>query len=644
MSTTASPAPTPPHAGVPSAASRPTSEAGAGLVKIGFNCLSVPMFSDTARVRAGHGRPGEPLRHLARQLRDGNVSPTAILLGAGHGERLADLATSGLGPVLCLEAAAETYAMLEINAPGLGGIPLRMSVGEQNAEAPRLSASVPSVAFPELLTRFAQFRDARLLVCAAGQDGPSALQSSAGWLATARPVLVLEVVLKSFADSQRWARALDALTALGYRAVVAFDQFDHPLGWVSCESLGDLLQGLESARRYGGGLTSATLFMATAADESLVSGVRAALQPDDAAPGAHRVAIVRMDHLGDQVLGAGAFRAVRGRFPYSKLVAVVPAELGDLYARCPFIDGLITLPTPATYLRNAGLREAMLRHLAGYPKFDLVIHPRFAEDYFAAGGLCGAIVAPGGRAIGFRQAHNPIPQYDHNSYFTELLESSATLHAAEYAGVMATAVNGAPTPAPPEVWFDLSDWQRVAERFGLEPYRYVAVGIGASWPNKTPAPEIYRRVLDRLLKESLRVVLIGSAQEHAFAATLRGMSPDPERIVNTAGVLRFYEIAALLKHTRLYIGPDSGPKHIAAAVRTPVIEIAWVPADHPATSRGHGTAGRCWNAWGTVTRVIHPVRASFDQAVRDSGYTTRPIAGLDPVLIDRAIGELLQVK
>lgn len=356
---------------------------------------------------------------------------------------------------------------------------------------------------------------------------------------------------------------------------------------------------------------------------------------------AHRIAVVRLDNLGDHVLGAGLFGALRSRCPRSRLVAVVSAPVAELYARCPALDTLVTLPSPSAYLNDSALWARVLHHLSGIPKFDVVVNPRFAEDYYAAGAICSAIAAPQARVVGFRQARSPIAGYEPNGFYKELLEAPATLHTAKYADLVATAVMGRAVTAPPEVWFQPADWIRVSQRLGLVSRSYVAVGIGASFAFKRPSLDIYRRVLTRLLAEPGPVVLIGTAQESAHAEALRAMLPESGRVVLATGSLRLYELAALLRHARLYVGPDAGPKHMAAASRTPVVEIAWVPADHPATSRGNFTGGLCWNAWNTVTRVVYPSREVFDRSLRDSQFPQRPISGIDPSHIDRAIDELL---
>jgi hypothetical protein len=83
---------------------------------------------------------------------------------------------------------------------------------------------------------------------------------------------------------------------------------------------------------------------------------------------------------------------------------------------------------------------------------------------------------------------------------------------------------------------------------------------------------------------------------------------------------------------------------MAAAAHTPVLEIAWVPAEFPAKSRGETTAGACWLPWNTPTRAVYPSREAFQRAARDPQFRQNPSADVDPQDLDRALDELLRAQ
>jgi heptosyltransferase-2 len=614
-----------------------------GAIKIGRACLAAPLLGEAARRRAGYGRPGEPLRELASALNRHRGADAAIVLGAGVGEPAADLAAGDIEvATLGVEGTPNSYALLTRNAPLLSVTPLHAVIADSSP-----SSDAPAVSFDILLERFPSFREAQLLVVAGSQDGPDAIASAYAWIRSRLPLIVLEIRLGN-QPSERWARSLESLAQLGYDGGLVFDDFDHPLGWLGPGRASELLGSLGSARAHGGGFASLTFILAAPSHQEILDEVRARMATRTAAgsmPAAgsvRRIAVVRLDNLGDHVLGAGLFPVLRSSFPAAKIVAVIPSALAELYARCAEADAILTVPPATMYFSSKAQWAQLLQSFRDSPRFDLVINPRFAEDWYGAGAICSVLASPEARLIGFRQDAMPLNGYDPNAQFRELLDAPATLHAARYAGVMAQAVTGHPASAPPAVWWLPSDWDRVARRHALAPREFVVVGIGASGANKLPPLDIYRQLIRYLLASTaFPVVLVGSAGEHALADALRAAFPADGRIVAAAGTLALYELAALLAHARLYVGPDAGPKHMAAASRTPVVEIAWVPEDFPVTSRGDGTAGLCWSPWDTTSRIVYPDRDAYIRASSQPDYRQRALAGIDQRLVEQAIQALL---
>ncbi len=348
-----------------------------------------------------------------------------------------------------------------------------------------------------------------------------------------------------------------------------------------------------------------------------------------------------MDNLGDHVLGAGVIPALRAHYPGGELFAFVPAGLEDLYARCKDLNVTVPLPPPSAYLKSEASWTDLLRYLQTHAKFDLVINPRFAEDWYAAGLICAALAHGAGRVLGFRQSFSPIPGFDPNRCYTELADAPEDLHTGHYAALIAAAAIGRNVPAPPQVWFSAEDWVRVSGSFALRPHEYVVIGLGASFPYKCPSVQTYRHVVRGLLAQSMHIILTGTDAERPLAELLVEDYGRNTRLMCACGRLRLFELSALLAHARLYIGPDAGPKHMAAARGTAVIEIGWVPENYPISSRGPGTAGACWAAWQTLSRTVHPdARAFASAAARADFYSTR-IAGIHPQELDLRIAELL---
>ena len=71
----------------------------------------------------------------------------------------------------------------------------------------------------------------------------------------------------------------------------------------------------------------------------------------------------------------------------------------------------------------------------------------------------------------------------------------------------------------------------------------------------------------------MQVAMIGGPTEAAVSDEIIAGVREPTRIRNLAGKLSLGEIPNLFLRARLFIGNDSGPKHIAAALGVPTVGI-----------------------------------------------------------------------
>ena len=97
-------------------------------------------------------------------------------------------------------------------------------------------------------------------------------------------------------------------------------------------------------------------------------------------------------------------------------------------------------------------------------------------------------------------------------------------------------------------------------------------------PNlRSLAPAQWASLLGRLLAEQQTdaVVLLGSALERRDAAAIAALVPAAQRgrVAVWAGQMQLAELIALSAASQAMISVDTGPAHIAAAVRTPLLSI-----------------------------------------------------------------------
>ena len=131
---------------------------------------------------------------------------------------------------------------------------------------------------------------------------------------------------------------------------------------------------------------------------------------------------------------------------------------------------------------------------------------------------------------------------------------------------------------------------------GLEQNGFVQIHPGSRWMFKCWTVDNYAGLIDRLAKEGRRIVLTGAAddRERALAdAILAALPVDSRaRTVDLLGQLTLRELAALTRSARAFVGVDSAPMHIAAAMQTPVVALFGPSGDIE------------WGPWRVPSRVI----------------------------------------
>jgi heptosyltransferase-3 len=164
----------------------------------------------------------------------------------------------------------------------------------------------------------------------------------------------------------------------------------------------------------------------------------------------------------------------------------------------------------------------------------------------------------------------------------------------------------------------------------------IAVSVGTKVQSKDWGRDNWRDLLSRLASyyPDSALALCGAPEESdasEFAADgWRQNSSGP--VVNLCGVLTPRESAAVFAHARAFVGHDSGPMHLAAAVQTPCIAIfaarnkprVWFPYGKQHRVLYHQTD--CWGC-GLETCIIERKRCLTSITVDEVVTQVRAVLG-----------------
>jgi heptosyltransferase I len=287
---------------------------------------------------------------------------------------------------------------------------------------------------------------------------------------------------------------------------------------------------------------------------------RAAALPGLGAVRLDRVCIVMMSAVGDAVHVLPVIHALKAAHPALRLTWVLQPGPATLVRGHPLVDDIVLFDRARGLRAFADVRRELRRR-----RFDLVLA---LQVYFKAGIVTACARAP--VKLGFDRAR----ARDANWLFTtHRIPPRAGRHVQDQYFEFLEAL-GVPHAAPR---WDLGPWddaERAWQRDFLASFdRPVApLVIGTSKAEKDWLPERWIPVCEHLYhEEGLQPVLVGgqSPRELVAASTIQAGTA----VASSALGSGLRRLAAILDGAALAISPDTGPLHLAVALRTPVIGL-----------------------------------------------------------------------
>lgn len=275
-----------------------------------------------------------------------------------------------------------------------------------------------------------------------------------------------------------------------------------------------------------------------------------------ALPMSPRILICRLSAIGDCVQTMPVLCALRDRFPTGFLAWAVQQRAAPLLEGHSCLDRLILVPdSPRTVTRDAGSFLRTLRAL----RFDVAIDPQSLTKSSVVARLSGAP-----RRIGFgRPQGRELSPLLNN----ERLQPTGSHVVDRYLELLRPL--GIDSPPVRFLVPDHAEAAAYVQSFlgaaGLD--SFAVLNPGAGWRSRLWPAERYGDVAVHLAqRHGIRsLVTWAGAQERAWAQTIVAAAAG-QALLAPAANLR--QLAALLREAALFVGSDTGPLHLAAAVGT----------------------------------------------------------------------------
>lgn len=347
---------------------------------------------------------------------------------------------------------------------------------------------------------------------------------------------------------------------------------------------------------------------------------------------ARNILLVRLDNLGDVLLTTPAFHAVRETLPGARLTLLagpVGAQVAELN---PDLSGAIVYQAPWMdvwgQMKQDGERELRMVDLLRGQGFDgAIIFTSFRQSPLPAAYLCYLAGIPLRLASSI---DGPGSLLTTRAKLTENPSRHEVLRALELVGVEGFHTEQTDLVLHPseDDRVAMADW---LEAHGALPGEgpLAVVHPGCSMPARTYPWELFAEVADLLVERlGATVLFTGDSSEVELVDRVRGRMR--RGAYSIAGKLSFRRFAALVSLAEVVITNNTGPAHLAAAVKTPVVDL--FALTNPPEQ---------WGPWKVPHRLLNkPVPCALCYS-RVCPYNQECLRGVSPSEVVDATADLL---
>lgn len=284
-----------------------------------------------------------------------------------------------------------------------------------------------------------------------------------------------------------------------------------------------------------------------------------------------RVLVFRMERVGDLLMARPGLRILRRQFPNAQIDLVVGSWNAPLARLFREIDALHMLDLP--WIARGSQASSARQMLAAVRRWR---HLRYDLGVNLEGDIRSHLLlrASGARRrAGFAHAGGsplltlPVPHDPARHVAWNIL----TLVAA----VAGCDVGEADLVVPP---LELPAEAMAFAASALDPLgparRILVVHpSGGRRIKQWPPERLARAAADLARQTEARLVVTGSPADRAIVEVFRSALPPGTSVLDLTGRLDLVQLAAVLQRADLFLGCDSGPMHLAAAVGTPVLAV-----------------------------------------------------------------------
>ncbi|MGK0290669.1 MAG: ADP-heptose:LPS heptosyltransferase [bacterium] len=282
-----------------------------------------------------------------------------------------------------------------------------------------------------------------------------------------------------------------------------------------------------------------------------------------------KILISRTDRIGDFVLTLPVFEALKSHFKEIEITVLCQDLVSPLLNNNPFVDHIISIPKDFS-------EQNLIQEIKEY-QFDsllVLVNDPIILKLLPKLHSIPVRIGPTSKPKAFLHYTHPVVQKRSKSICNEAVYNLEILH----------VFPSIPTKAniSPKIYIQEEDEQRLEQVLTKleiptdDLSRGVVIHAGMNGSALNWEEKNYQEVAQKFVDEGFAVFLtgIGKEEEERNQKFIQKIEVrNSGKIYNLANQLSLPNLVAFLKNVKLFIGPSTGPTHLANGVSTPLISF-----------------------------------------------------------------------
>lgn len=283
-----------------------------------------------------------------------------------------------------------------------------------------------------------------------------------------------------------------------------------------------------------------------------------------------KILLIKFRAIGDVLLSTPLVENLNRIYPDAKIDFVINKESKDILLDNPNINDLFTYDRSKIKEKNIFLQIVdELKFIFGFffKKYDIVMNLTEGDR--------GSIIswfADAPKKIGYKPRNKILKKLN---IFSDTIKEDHSMHIIKQNLRFLEFINEKPLSTSTKLFFKNSDKTKIDKLLKEKNIKdFIHIHPTARWFSKCWKDEHWAEVIDYLQKEKkIKVILTAAPNENEMKKISNILFHSKTKPLDLSGKITLKELAYLSNLSKLYLGADTAPMHMACALNVPAVAL-----------------------------------------------------------------------